>query len=130
MVVPIPDIDSCIQAAYTVIDDISMRVEIDKCRVLTMCRGKESECEGITIGSGEVIGEMDGDAYKYLGIMKRSDIFQEKMKISVNTEYFKRANVSKKEKKENQLKQWKEKALHGQSVRETECHNESKKWSG
>ena len=37
-------------------------------------------------------------------------------------------NVSKKEKKENRLKEWKGKALHGQFVRETECHNESKKW--
>ena len=36
-------------------------------------------------------------------------------------------NVSKKE-KENRLKEWKEKALHGQFVRETECHNENKKW--
>ena len=26
------------------------------------------------------------------------------------------------------MKEWKEKALHGQFVRETECHNESKKW--
>ena len=36
-------------------------------------------------------------------------------------------NVSKKEKKENRLEEWKQKALHGQFVRETECHNESKK---
>ena len=37
-------------------------------------------------------------------------------------------NANKKEKKENRLKEWKQKALHGQFVRETECHNESKKW--
>ena len=37
-------------------------------------------------------------------------------------------NVSKKEKKENRLKKWNQKELHGQFVRETECHNESKKW--
>ena len=37
-------------------------------------------------------------------------------------------NVSKKEKKENRLKEWKGKALHGQFVKETECQNESKKW--
>ena len=37
-------------------------------------------------------------------------------------------NVSKKEKKENQLKEWKQKALHVLVVRETECHNENKKW--
>ena len=37
-------------------------------------------------------------------------------------------NVSKKEKKENQLKEWKQKALHGQFVRETKYHSKSKKW--
>ena len=36
-------------------------------------------------------------------------------------------NVSKKEKKENQLKEWNQKALPVQVVRETKCHNESKK---
>ena len=56
-----------------------------------MLRGKESECEGIAIGSGEVIGKIDDDGYKYLGIMERSDICQEQMKRSVKTECFKRA---------------------------------------
>ena len=35
-------------------------------------------------------------------------------------------NVSKKEKKENRLKERKQNVLHGQFVRETACHNESK----
>ena len=30
-----------------------------------MHRGKESKCEGIAIGSGKVIGEVDDDGYKY-----------------------------------------------------------------
>ena len=54
-----------------------------------MRRGKESECEVITIGRGEVIGKIYGDGYKYLGIMERSDICQEKMKKSVKIEYCK-----------------------------------------
>ena len=37
-------------------------------------------------------------------------------------------NVSKKEKKKKQLKEWKQKALHGQFLREEECDNESKRW--
>ena len=37
-------------------------------------------------------------------------------------------NVSKKEKKGNRLKKWKGKAPHVKFVRETKCHNESKKW--
>ena len=35
-------------------------------------------------------------------------------------------SVSKKEKKKNRLKEWKQKVLHGQFVREKECYNESK----
>ena len=66
-----------------------MRFGIDKCRVLAMHRGKESECERITIGSGEIIGKIDDDGYKYLDIMERSDILHEQMNSSVKTEYFK-----------------------------------------
>ena len=33
--------------------------------------------------------EIDDDGCKYLGIMEKSDIFQEKMRRSVKTEYFK-----------------------------------------
>ena len=86
-----PDIDSLIRTVYTVTDDIGMRFGIDKCRVLAMRRGKEPECEGITIRSGEVLDIIDDDGYKYLGIMERSDICQEEMKSSVKAEYFKRA---------------------------------------
>ena len=60
-----PDIDSLIQTAYTVADDIGIRFKIDKCGVFAMHRGKESKCEGIAIGSGKVIGEVDDDGYKY-----------------------------------------------------------------
>ena len=41
-----------------------MRFQIDKCGVLAMRKGKESECEGIIIGSGEEVGEIDDDGYK------------------------------------------------------------------
>ena len=35
--------------------------------------------------------------------------------------------MTKKEKKKNRLKEWKQKVLHGQFVNKTGCHNESKK---
>ena len=92
------DIDSLIQTVYTVADDIGMRFGIDKCGVLAMRRGKGSECEGITIGSGKVISKIDDDGYKYLWIIGRSDICQEQMKRSVKTEYFKRVRSALKSK--------------------------------
>ena len=51
-----PDIGSLMQTVYTVTDD--------KCGVLAMRKSKKSECEGITIGSGEVVGKIDDDGYK------------------------------------------------------------------
>ena len=44
-----PDIDSLTQTVYTVTDGIGMKFGLDKCGVLEMHRGKESECKGITI---------------------------------------------------------------------------------
>ena len=83
---------------YTVLHDIGMRFKIDKCGALAMRRGKECECEGITTGSWEVIGKIDDDGYKYLGIMERSDICQEQMKRSAKTEYFRRVRSALKSK--------------------------------
>ena len=79
-----PDIDSLIQTVYIVTHDIGMRSGIDKCGILAMRRGKESECEGITIGSREVIGEIDDGGYKYLDIMRRSDFCQEVSKLIIS----------------------------------------------
>ena len=35
-----------------------------------MRKGNESECEGITTGSGEVLGKIDDGSYNYLGIIE------------------------------------------------------------
>ena len=63
-----------------------------------MRMGKESECKGIAIGSGEVRSKTDDDVYKHLGLMERNDIFHKQMKRSVKTEYFKRARPALKSK--------------------------------
>ena len=93
-----PDIESLIQTVYTVTDDIGMRFVIDKCGNLVIRAGKESECEGIAIESGEVICKIIDDGYKYLCIIERSYIFQEQMKRSVKTKYFKRVRSDLKSK--------------------------------
>ena len=48
-----PNIDSLIQTVYTAPDDIGIRFGIDKWGVLEMHGGKETKCQGITIGSVE-----------------------------------------------------------------------------
>lgn len=54
-----------------------MRPRTDKCGILPMHTGKESE--GITTGSGKVIDKIDGHSNKYLDIMERV-IFSRKKK--------------------------------------------------
>ena len=56
-----------------------MRFGTDKCGILTMCRCKASKCEGITIASTEVIGEIGGHGYN-LGIMEREIVARNKCK--------------------------------------------------
>ena len=51
---------------------------------------KQVHCEGIDLGDGVVIEEADEEGYKYLGILERDDICQEKMKEKVQSEYYKR----------------------------------------
>ena len=60
-------------------DDVGMRFGTDKCGILTMCRCKASKCEGITIASTEVIGEIGGNGYN-LGIMEREIVARNKCK--------------------------------------------------
>ena len=54
-----------------------------------MKRGKQIHCEGNDLGDGVVIEEDGEERYKYLGILERDDICQEKMKEKVQKEYYK-----------------------------------------
>ena len=58
-----------------------------------MKRGKQIHCEGNDLGDGVVIEEDGEERYKYLGILERDDICQEKMKEKVQKEYYKRVRA-------------------------------------
>ena len=57
-----------------------------------MKRGKQIHCAGIDLGAGVVI-EADEEGYKYLGILERDDIYQEKMKEKVQKKLYKRVRA-------------------------------------
>ena len=63
--------------------DIGMQLGFDKRVALKMRRGKQVHYEGIDFGDGVVIEEADEEGYKYLGILERDDICQEKTKEKV-----------------------------------------------
>ena len=58
-----------------------------------MKRENQIYCEGIDLGDGAVIEEADEEGYKYLGILERDDICQERMKEKVQKEYYKRVRA-------------------------------------
>ena len=68
-----------------------MQFGFDKCATLKMKRGKRVHCEWIDLWDDVVIEEPDEEEYKYLGILERDDVCQEKMKEKVQKEYYKRA---------------------------------------
>ena len=63
--------------------DIAMKFGCEKGAVLKLKREKQVHCEGIDLGDGAVIQEADEEGYKYLGILERHKVFQEKMKEKV-----------------------------------------------
>ena len=61
--------------------------------MLKLKRRKQVDSEDIELGDGVVIEEADEEGCKYLGILKKDDICQEKMKEKVQKEYYKRVRA-------------------------------------
>ena len=83
------EIDSLVKVVKIVSEDIETQFGFDKCAVLKMKRKKQ----GIDLGDGLVIAEADQEGYKYLGVLERDDICQEKMKEKVQVENYKRVRA-------------------------------------
>ena len=66
-----------------------MQSGFEKCAVLKMKRGKQVHCEVSDLGDVVMTEQADKEGYKYLGILDRDNIYQEKMKEKVQKEYYK-----------------------------------------
>ena len=89
------EIDSLVKVVKIVSGDIETQFGFDKCAVLKM----EKKKQGIDLGDGLLIAEADQEGYKYLGILERDDICQEKMKEKVQIENYKRVRAVLKSKR-------------------------------
>ena len=87
------EIDSLVKVVKIVSGDIGMQFGFGKCIVLKMKRGKQVHCQDIDLRDRVVIEEADEEGYKYLGILERDDICQEKMKEKVQKEYYKQVRA-------------------------------------
>ena len=75
-----------------------MKFGIDKCGALAMKRGKEVECNGIGLQSGEEIVHIGEEGCKRLGVLEKRDICQKEMKENIRKEHFKRLRATLKSK--------------------------------
>ena len=62
-----------------------MEFGLDKCAVLVLKQEIKVRCEGIVLPDGQMMGEVDENGYKYLGVLEGADIIQE-MKEKVRQE--------------------------------------------
>ena len=91
-------IDSLVKTIEIVTKDIGMKCSIDKRGFVVMKRGKEVESEGIELGNGKEIGQIEEEGYKHLGILEKGDMCQEEMEGNIRKEYFKRLRETLKSK--------------------------------
>ena len=68
-----------------------MEFGIEKCYMLVIEKGKILKSVGIELPDGKVIKSLqEGESYKYVGILKADKFLEEKVKLNVSKEYFRR----------------------------------------
>ena len=76
---------------YTYANDICMSFGLDKCKCITVHRGKLKDSDNIKLPSSEVIQQLvPGADYRYLGILESSSFKTNQMKDKLQTEYKRR----------------------------------------
>ena len=92
------ELESLIDVVRVFSRDIGMELGLDKCAVLVLKQGIKVCCEGIVLPDGQMMGEVDENGYKYLGVLEGADIMQKEMKEKVRQEYMKRVKLVAKSK--------------------------------
>ena len=64
--------DSLVNIVYTFSEDIGIEIEVKKCRVLVLKRGKVDKAKrrGSNLPNGKFMKTIDEKGYKYLGILE------------------------------------------------------------
>ena len=71
------ELESLIDVVWVFSRDIGMEFRLDKCAVLVLKQGIKVRFEGIVLPDGQIMGKVDENGYKYLGVLKGADIMQE-----------------------------------------------------
>ena len=83
-------LDSLVQVVRIFSPDIRMSFGLDKCEVLEMRRGRQVGSSGIDLPNDQHIRQVEGEGYKYLGILQLAVTLNTKMKDKITPEYVRR----------------------------------------
>ena len=92
------ELESLIDVVRVFSRDMGMEFGLDKCAVFVLKQGVKVRCEGIVLPGGQMMGEVDENGYKYLGVLEGADIMQKEMKEKVRQKYMKRVKLVTKSK--------------------------------
>ena len=88
------EIESLLHTVRVFSKDIKMEFGIEKCARVGLKRGKIVRKEGIKLPNGKEIRSLnDNEQYKYLGILEKDDLYHQKVKSNVQTEYKRRLKL-------------------------------------
>ena len=80
-----------VQTVLVFSEDIGMEFGIEKCTMLVMEKGRIVKSVGLELPNDKVIKSLlEGESYKYLGILQADKFIEEKMKLNVFKEYIRR----------------------------------------
>ena len=82
--------DSLIQTVRMFSKDIGMQFGIDKFAVLVMKKGEIMKSDGIQFPNDKVIKSLEGESYKYLGVLEADEVMVNEMKDKVKKKYYRR----------------------------------------
>ena len=81
-------LESLVKTIRVFSEDIGMEFGIDKCALLKMEKGKIVKSVGIELPNGKVINLLlEGESYKYLGILQAGRFLEEEMKLKVSKDF-------------------------------------------
>ena len=84
-------LDSLVQTIYVFCKDIGMKLDIEKCAMLVIEKGKIVKSVGIELPDGKVTKSLqEGESHKYLGILGADRFLGDEMKLKISKDYFRR----------------------------------------
>ena len=85
--------DSLVQAVFTLSEDISIEFGLKQCAVVILKKWKLVKFDGIHLLNQEIMKEVDENRYTYIGILELYKIKEHEMKIKVTAEYKRRLRL-------------------------------------